>query len=1172
MTRTVKVDLVAGTAGYNAPIEKSTATTLKLALASKQQEASAKEAAAATVKASEQIAIATRQAALTAAKAAAETAAGDEAQLAAKKAVEVATRDLAAQEKASAKAVAVAERDSAAAGREVVAAQKAIEVQSKATAEAYEHTGKKLMTAGAVMVGAVALVEKATNSFDVAMSSVNAHASATPQELNKLADAALHAGEATAFTATQAAGAEDELEKAGVSTADVLGGALAGSLNLAQAGNLDLAKSAGIASDEMNTFGLKGRDVGHIADVLASGANSSSAEVGSLAEGMSQAGLVAHQMGLSLEDTTGVLAAFEQHGLHGADAGTSFKTMLERLAAPTGAAADTMKNLGIQAYTADGRFVGITSVAGQLHDKLGPLAADQRNLALQTIFGSDAIRAATVLYGLGAQGMQGWIDQVDKSGAAQEMAAKQSNNLSGDLRQLKGSLDVALIQSGQGANSVLRDLTQTATGAVNMFTKLPKSVQEIATAFAGGGGATLLFVGGITTAAGKVGGLRKTLKEAETTAEGLKGGLAKAGAFLTGPWGLAIAGAATVVGVLVAGLGHAKVEVTDFTDAIKADGSALGQQTVAAVSTDLANRKLYDSFSKIGAPMDTVTKAAMGNADAMESLREATARAMKGQNSLAGIQELQKNLGLIEATANGLHDQQKAQLQANAATDEAAAAGAGAVDAQTQQAQTAKNLAVANMQQSAAARAAAEAAQADATGTNAATTAAKGSTSATKSSAAATKADETAKKAHTAAQKAAANAADASAKASAADAKASTSAANAADKGSYANSTAAGAAKSAADATKDKTKASGADTRASNAAETAAKAAARAHDADAKATASHAKASGADAQAQADAAEAAREAAFEHQIGAEALKAWAAAAKDTAHSSDVLDDSVSAEVSAMKDAQDQANGLRDALDALNGVHISAGRAAVEVQSHIADLTKAFAENGKTLDITTQAGRDNMQAIYDTADAINAHAQAVTQETGSVAAGDAALKASRDEFDKVLKKVGLTTEQIQTFNDTLLAIPPTKTVAIKVDIKDGMVQLKEFIDAAGNLTAVHISGTTGRAGLATGGRVVGGGTPTSDSVPTNLSRDEYVIKASAAARIGYAQLDQLNFGTSARTLVRAPALGSIGGTSPHAGGAAMASALELRFAGNTDQAMATAFMKLARDGKITAVLT
>ena len=72
---------------------------------------------------------------------------------------------------------------------------------------------------------------------------------------------------------------------------------------------------------------------------------------------------MADQVGLSLEETTGGLAAFASAGLLGSDAGTSFKTMLQRLVPQSEAAATKMAELGISAYDAQGNFIGMEDTA-----------------------------------------------------------------------------------------------------------------------------------------------------------------------------------------------------------------------------------------------------------------------------------------------------------------------------------------------------------------------------------------------------------------------------------------------------------------------------------------------------------------------------------------------------------------------------------------------------------------------------------------------------------------------------------------------------------------------------------------------------------------------------------------------------------------------------------------
>ncbi|MGW4426436.1 phage tail tape measure protein [Streptosporangium sp. NPDC004631] len=378
---------------------------------------------------------------------------------------------------------------------------------------------------GAGLLAGFGVAVKAAADFDKAMSGVAAASNASGKSLDALRSAALKAGADTAFSATEAAQAETELAKVGISTSDILSGALKGSLDLAAAGQLDLATAAKVSGTAMTIFGKSGRDVGHIADVLTAGATASSASVESMAESMEQAGLVAAQTGLSLEDTVGTLTSFSKAGLNGSDAGTSLKTMLQRLSAPTNIAAALMQDLGINAYDASGQFVGIAQVAGQLRTALGELTPQQRQSALATIFGSDAIRAATVLYANGEQGIRSYINTVNDQGAASRQAGKLMDNLAGDLEKLKGSLETALISGGSGATDVLRGLVQTVDGAVDAFNGLPGPVQAGLTAVGGIAGAATLAGGGLLLLIPKVVETKAALATLGWTADTTKGKL-----------------------------------------------------------------------------------------------------------------------------------------------------------------------------------------------------------------------------------------------------------------------------------------------------------------------------------------------------------------------------------------------------------------------------------------------------------------------------------------------------------------------------------------------------------------------------------------------------------------------------------------------------------------------
>lgn len=344
--------------------------------------------------------------------------------------------------------------------------------------QAFESLGRTALGFGAAAALGVGLAISKWAEFDQQMSYVQAATHETAANMDLLREAALDAGARTVFSATEAAGAIEELARAGVKTQDILAGGLDAALDLAAAGGLQVADAAGIAAVALKTFNLRGEDMSHVADLLAAGAGKAMGDVSQLSQALAQGGQVAKQTGLSIEETTAGLAAFAAQGLLGSDAGTSFKSMLQRLTPQSAEAQAKMDELGISAYDAAGNFIGLAAFAGNLKDSLKTLTPEQRNSAMATIFGSDAVRAATVLYDEGEDGIRNWIDAVDDQGYAAETAAMRLDNLKGDWETLTGSIDTALITMGEGADGPMRAFVQGLTNIVDGFNDLPDGAQQ----------------------------------------------------------------------------------------------------------------------------------------------------------------------------------------------------------------------------------------------------------------------------------------------------------------------------------------------------------------------------------------------------------------------------------------------------------------------------------------------------------------------------------------------------------------------------------------------------------------------------------------------------------------------------------------------------------------------
>lgn len=489
--------------------------------------------------------------------------------------------------------------------------------------------------AGVVLTGFAALSVTRFAQFDAAMSSVGAATMETASNMSLLREAAIEAGADTQYSATEAANAIEELAKAGVSTSDILKGGLAGSLNLAASGAMDVGDAAEIAATAMTQFGLKGDQVSHIADLLAAGAGKAQGGVGDLGMALKQAGLVANQTGLTIEETTAGLTAFAAAGLVGSDSGTSFKSMLQRLTPQSQEAQRAMDELGISAYDSSGQFIGLAEFAGNLQNAMKDLTPEARNAAMATIFGSDAVRAANVLYQEGEAGIRKWTDAVDEQGYAADQARIRTDNLLGDLERLGGSFDTVLIQSGSGANEVLRNMAQGAESVVDAIGGMPEPILSATTLLAGAGGLTALGIGGL-------GKLVTSVHETKTAIEGMGISMKTASGIAIGLGGAIAAGTFALT---------AWADSTSKTrERIDGLQSTLDDMTgsVTKLSREFIASKLYDgtglmgwapsvaeSAKLLGLSVDDVTDAILGNADALAKIQGATEGYTVGNGKLA---------------------------------------------------------------------------------------------------------------------------------------------------------------------------------------------------------------------------------------------------------------------------------------------------------------------------------------------------------------------------------------------------------------------------------------------------------------------------------------------------------------------------------------------------------
>lgn len=424
------------------------------------------------------------------------------------------------------------------------------------------------------LVGVGVAGVKMAADFDKTMRQV---AIATGGPSDALEALAVKMGAETAFSAKDASEAMLELAKGGMTAAQIQGGALAETMRLASAGGVDLASASTYVSNTMAAFGLKTKQASAVTVALAGAANASSASVESLGMGLSMSAAAAKNAGLSLQETTGVLSYFDSVGLKGSDAGTSLKSMLNSLIPTTNKARDAMKQANLDFVDAEGNFVGVANMAAQLKKGLGGLSEAQRAQALETIFGSDGMRAASALMNGGAKAVQKFTAASKDQKTTTELANAAMEGTSGAIERAQGSLETAALTLGQS----LAPYAELAAGKIealaNWFSALDPATQGMIVKF----GLVAAALGPALVAAGAVARGFSSIVGAGSTAVGA---ISKVGS----------AASATAKGAanLVGGFRNASTAASAASGKMGTLGGAL-RSTVSAVASAVGAMARY---------------------------------------------------------------------------------------------------------------------------------------------------------------------------------------------------------------------------------------------------------------------------------------------------------------------------------------------------------------------------------------------------------------------------------------------------------------------------------------------------------------------------------------------------------------------------------------------------
>ncbi|KQS86937.1 phage tail tape measure protein [Rhizobium sp. Leaf383] len=317
-----------------------------------------------------------------------------------------------------------------------------------------------------------ALTLKTAGDFEASMNRVQAATNASTSEFSAMQKMALDLGANTSKSASESADMMEMLAKNGLTATQILDGAAAASIKLSEATGGDLSTSADVATNVMAQFKIEAKDLGRVVDGITNVTLASQFGFSDYKDAIAQAGGVAGALGVTFEDFNAAIAGTSSVFNSGSDAGTSFKTFLTTLSPKSKAAANAMKELGLEFFNADGSMKSMAAVAEELKTSLSGLSDEAKTDAVTTIFGSDAMRTALALADQGAAGIDKLAIAIERKGSADAQAAARMKGFNGELEKLGGALETLAINI---ANS---GLLAFVTGIVSKLADLVSSLSD----------------------------------------------------------------------------------------------------------------------------------------------------------------------------------------------------------------------------------------------------------------------------------------------------------------------------------------------------------------------------------------------------------------------------------------------------------------------------------------------------------------------------------------------------------------------------------------------------------------------------------------------------------------------------------------------------------------------
>jgi TP901 family phage tail tape measure protein len=356
----------------------------------------------------------------------------------------------------------------------------------------------------------------------------------------------------------------------------------------------------------LNDYGMSANEAVNVQNILNVAFKNSSGSYQQLADSLRTAAPIASESGIKINEVAGALAVMSRNGVEAGQTGMVFNRFLLQMIRPAGEMNEAVKSLtdathknGFETAGAALQALGLQGVLRGLVDQVGG-SVDK------FVILNPSIRSARGLLALIANDGTNFTDVLKQMNDETQIAidsAKMyetaSKSMSNQIQLAKNDFKAASTELGQALLPAVSFITERVGGMAIQFTNLSGPMK------------TIVAIAGLTTAVLlTLLGAAAILAPGFVALSGAMAGASIAGFALDAALAPITIGLTVIAGILavVAGLhflsGKATFEhaqrVEQLTDAYKAEEEGQRGSIDAAIASDLAHQKLFDTLQKIG--------------------------------------------------------------------------------------------------------------------------------------------------------------------------------------------------------------------------------------------------------------------------------------------------------------------------------------------------------------------------------------------------------------------------------------------------------------------------------------------------------------------------------------------------------------------------------------------